>query len=191
MTSAGAATNTLMQPAPSGLTAVTVTDATPDPSTNANQHGEQLVFDWGPWATDYTLALGSVLLKPYLDDATYSVDTHTINWTEGTGVTPDFVRARALAYRDAIPSGRTWQWSIVAPRTMTPSIAFPKLPVADYDYNPATGDSVSVADLTNVKAPGGYDSFRAQGFTDVRSLSGVGSSTATKLVVQLPFSAPL
>lgn len=187
-TSGTAATNVLDQPAPTGLTAVTVTDAIPDPSPNANQHGEQLVFDWDTWNASYALKLDNYLLKPYLDDATYAIDTHTINWMEGTGAQPDFVRARVVASRDGIPAATTWQWSIIAPRVATPTIAFPKLPATDFDYNPTTGDLVSVSDLTSVKAPGGYDSFRTHGFSDVKSLTLQGSTATTKLVVQMPFS---
>jgi hypothetical protein len=191
MTSGAAALNSFAQPAPTGLTAVTVTDAIPDPSTNANQHSQQLVFDWDTWSASYALKLDTVLLKPYLNDATYALDTHSITWMEGAGAQPDFVRARVVAYRDAIPLGTTWQWSIIAPRGMPAQIAFPKLPAADFDYNPTLGDTVSVADLTSVKAPGGYDSFRSHGFTDVKSLTLQGSTATTKLVVELPFSAQL
>jgi hypothetical protein len=186
----GTTSHSIYQPAPTGLVAVTVTDLVPDASPNANQHGEQLVYDWDTWNAGYTLTnVSASMLKPYLSDAKYEVDTHKVTWTEGSGVMADFARGRVLAYRDAIPSGGTWQWSIIGGRTAAPELALPTLPVTDFDYNPKAGDLVSVADLTNVKAPGGYDGFRPHGFTGIAKLAGQGATG--RVIVQLPYSPPL
>jgi len=51
-----------------------------------------------------------------------------------------------------------------------------------------TGDSLSVSDLTNVSVPGGYDVVRARGFGD---LAQPVNSSGGRIVVELPYSAPL
>lgn len=188
--SASAASYALDQPAAAGLLAVTVTDVMPDPSTNANQHGEQLVFDWNTWEGSYGLDIGQTLLAAYLTDPMYAMETHQLTWTEGTGKTPDFARARILVYRDAIPTGAAWQWSIIAPRVLAPKITYPKLPVEGFDFNPMMTDTISVSDLTNVRAPGGYDGYRAHGFTDFAKYAGTLGGTGT-IVIEIPFSPPM
>jgi hypothetical protein len=184
------ASYSLDQPAATGLLAVTVTDVTPDSSTNANQHGEQLVYDWDTWSGSYGLDITTTLLAPYLTDPMYVMETHELAWTEGTGTTPDFARARIMVYRDAIPTGTTWTWSIIAPRTLMPKLAFPTLPTESFDFNPMMTDTLSVSDLTNVRAPGGYDGFRAHGFADFATHAGTQGGSG-KIVIEIPFSMPL
>lgn len=178
------ASDSLAQPATSAMLAVTVTDGAPD----ASQHGEQLVYDWSAWSASYALDLGSVLLPAYATGASYDVASHAIVWTEADGgAQPDVARATLHAYRDAIPRGTAWQWSVVAARVASPRLVLPTLPTGGgFDFNPSATDSVGVSDLTNVKLPGGYDAFRAHGFGPVANAI---AGTSGRIVVELPYAA--
>ncbi len=181
----GAASDSLAQPSPTTLLADTVTDIQPA----SNDHGEQLVYDFGAWTGSYSLDLGPWLLPAYTSDATYDLGSHAITWSEAEGGSqPDFARATVHVYRDAIPQGTTWAWSIIAPRTGATSIALPQLPKQQLDFNPSSGDAITVSDLTNVRVPGGYDAFRTHGFTALTSLAGTAPG---KLVIELPYQPPL
>jgi len=94
------------------------------------------------------------------------------------------VRGRVRAPRDAIPSGQSWTWAIVAPRGASPSVAYPKLPVDSV----AVGDAVAIEDLSGVQLSGGCDAFRARGFTDLTTAI-IGASG--RLVAELPYSVAL
>lgn len=157
------ATSTLAMPRPAA-TAITVSEALPtdaDPS-------EQVIFDWAPWTASYALDVAGAMLPPLAGRPAYDIGTRTASWVEGTGGTaPDLVRAQVRAFRDAIPEGRAWTWTIVAPRGGT-SVAFPRFPGTGFDYTPAAGDGPSVNDLTIASVPGGYDAVRAHGFDRVQ-----------------------
>ena len=180
------------QPVPAGsaLFAVTVSDFVPVP--NGSLHGENLVYEWGSYATAYSLDYSQALL-PYLSDAMYDASAHAITWTEGAaGQMPQFARATITAYRDAIPSGTTWQWNLIAPRTATPSLAFPVIPINGFDYNPSASDQVSVSNLTNGKlTPGSYDDVRAHGFASIAAVADPSGGHSGRLAIQLPYTSPL
>jgi len=181
------------QPAPStaGFSAVTVSEFVP--TTDSGLHGEQLVYDWGTYAAAYgPLDYGQIALAPYMTDPVFDTTAHAITWTEGTGATPQFARAAITVYRDAIPSGRTWQWNLIGPRTAAASLAFPTLPASDFDYNPNDTDQISIANLTNAKLSSGtYDNVRAHGFASLGSVADPTALANGRLLVQLPYSSPL
>lgn len=136
--------------------------------------GQQMVFDWGATTAAYTLDLGQSYLPGYESSPTYAPATRTITWTESAApVQPDLVRARIHIHRDGFPSGRSWGWRIVAPRSSAATVEYPMLPIVDFDFNPNDGDTYGVDELTNVKAPGGYAAWRPTAFVDVaRAVSG-------------------
>lgn len=185
--------NMLDQPVPTGaaFSAVTVSDFMPVPG--GALHGEQLVYDWGPYAAGYgPLDFAQATLAPYTSDPVFDVTAHAITWTESTGAMPQFARATVSIYRDAIPAGQAWHWNIIGPRTATPSLALPVLPTDGFDYNAKDGDQIAVANLTNAKlSSGGYDNVRAHGFANVADLANPDTTATGQLVIQLPYSSPL
>jgi hypothetical protein len=168
---AGASISTTISVPAGAMTMLTATVGYPASSAANDQ---QLLLDWGPASTAYTLDAAQSYLPGYNTAPSYDVASRTVTWVEGTApIQPDLVRARIHVYRDDIPSGRSWGWRIVAPRTATAAVAFPQLPILGFDFNPADGDVVGVDELTNVKLPGGYATWRARAFTDVtRAVSG-------------------
>ena len=79
------------------------------------------------------------------------------------------------------------RWRIAAPRTET-TITYPKLPIVDFDFNPAASDTVSVDELTTIALPGGFAGFRTQAFNDPRSAI---AGTLGRIVQQDLYSEPL
>lgn len=150
------------------LTAMVVYPA----SSTAN--GQQMVFDWGASTAAYTLDLDQSSLPAYESSPSYASATRTITWTESAApVQPDLVRARIHVHRDGFPSGRSWGWRIVAPRSAAATVVYPQLPIVDFDFNPKDGDAVGVDELTTMKLPGGYAAWRPTAFVDVaRGVSG-------------------
>lgn len=155
-------TTTLAMPT-TGATAITVSEALP---TDADTT-EQVIFDWAPWTASYALDIATAMLPPLAGRPAYDIGTRTVSWVEGTGGTaPNLVRAQVRAFRDGIPQGAAWTWTIVAPHGGT-SVAFPRFPGGGFDYTPTAGDIPSVNDLTIASVPGGYDAVRAHGFDQV------------------------
>jgi len=161
---AGAALATIKMPVSTG-TELTATNLYP---VNG-QVGAQTIYNWHAATTNYALDVGSVLLPAFATSPTFDPGTRVLSWTERAGdQQPDVVRARIHVYRDAIPSGPSWSWRIVAPRTAT-SITYPKLPVIDnVDFNPVAGDIISIDELTTLSLPGGFAGFRTKGFSEPR-----------------------
>lgn len=175
--------------APSGTTAATSIVL---PNANAptlvattlwgDTYGQQAIFQSrAATATPYSLDVGNALLPPYDSMPGYDAGTRTLAWTERAGAqTPNVVRARIHAYRDALPAGRAWGWRIVAPRTAT-SITFPALPVFGFDYNVKATDVAGVDELTSAQVAGGYAAVRPDGFGDLDRLV---IGTTDSLIVQ-------
>jgi len=181
--SAGTATTSVQMPV---ATATRLTATSEQPVTG--EVGQQLVFHWHDASSAYSLDLSSVQLPPYASAPTYDAASRTLAWTERAGaVEPELVRARIHVYRDDIPAGHSWGWRIVAPRKAT-SIVYPKLPVVDFDFNPAAGDAIGIDELTTMSLPGGYAGFHTTAFADVhRAISG----TLGRIVVQSLYVEPL
>lgn len=150
----------------------------------SGQLGQQIVYEWfaAPLAGPYNLNLGSVRLPEYESVPGYDVSTHVLTWTERSGGSAgNFVRARIGVFRDDIPEGRSWSWHIVGPRTNT-QLQYPTLPLADFDFNPATGDIVTIRELTNASLPTGvFAAFHSRGFDDLLTLI---DDTSGRLVQQ-------
>jgi len=184
--SGGAADSALDLPAGTGFAALIVSDGRPADG----EHGEQLVFDWGPWNATYALAYGDALLRPYASAPVFDHLQRAVTWSEGSGGTPQALRASVHVNRSGIPEGTSWSWSIVAPREAAPLVRFPQLPrIGDTDFVPRDDDTVVIEDLTSVAAPGGYDALRPTGFAPVQQLV---TGASGRMVVQLPFTpAPL
>lgn len=181
--STGAASTSVDMP-PSTGTELTATTLYP----MSGEHGEQSVYHWHPASATYSLDLATVMLPAFAAAPTYDPTTRVVSWTERAGsVEPDLVRARIHAYRDAIPAGHAWSWRIAAPRTAT-TVTYPKLPIIDFDFNPAAGDAISIDELTTLALPGGYAGFHTQAFSDAR---GAISGTLGRIVEQDLYSDPL
>jgi hypothetical protein len=147
----------------------------------------QTIYSWHPAAATFDVDVGSVLLAPYAAAPEYQVANHRLAFTTRTGVTPDVVRGRIHVFRDGIPAGRAWDWRIVAPYEA--GITFPKLPVVDFDFNPATDDTVTVDELTTLSLPGGFVGFHTNGFAEPRSVAI--SGTLGRIVQQDLYFEPL
>ncbi|NVB83155.1 MAG: hypothetical protein HOV81_32575 [Kofleriaceae bacterium] len=165
--------------------ASTLTVTTQFPTTS--ELGRQQIYNWQPASTVYVLDLGSVQLAPYASAPAYDRTARVVSWTEGTGAQGDVVRARLHLYRDDIPAGRTWTWRIAAPRTAT-SVAYPQLPVLDFDFNAQPSDTLSIDELTTIQVPGGYAGFRAHAYGD--PMLGV-TGASGRMVIQTAFSREL
>jgi hypothetical protein len=167
----GTTTASLTEPLPvvAGLMAVTVTAE--NPSTG---HGRQTVIELGGDG-DYTLDFGAVALHGYASTPGADAGSHAIAWSEASGgVAPDFVAGSSTLQRAGDDGLNTWSWQIVAPYSGQAKLTYPVLPTTLYDYNPAAEEQLAVQQLTTIKAPGGYDAFRARAFnTDpVNAISG-------------------
>ena len=151
------------QPLPeaAGLLAVTTTMDQP----NAG-HGQQTFFEWGATG-DYTIDYSAVALHGYASTPSADVGSHVIAWSEASGgVAPDFVFGSYDLSRADDNGLNTWSWQIVAPYTAGQAkLTYPVVPATLYDYNPAAEEQPQVQRLTTVKAPGGYDAFRAHAFS--------------------------
>jgi hypothetical protein len=135
----------------------------------AGEIGIQTIYGWHPASATVDVDVGSVLLPAYATAPEYQVATRRIAFTTRAGVMPDVVRGQIRVHRDNIPSGRAWDWRIVAPYES--GITFPKLPVFDFDFNPLGGDTITIGELSSISVPGGYAGFRAQGFAEARSVA--------------------
>jgi hypothetical protein len=181
--SGGAAASALDLPAGTGFAALIVSDGRPADG----EHGEQLVFDWGPWNASYALAYSSALLRPYTSAPLFDHLQRAVTWDEGAiGGMPQALRTSVHVYRSGIPEGTSWSWSIVAPREAAPLVRFPQLPrIGETDFVPRDDDTVAIQELTSVAAPGGYDALRPAGFAQLQRLV---TGASGRMVVQLPFT---
>ncbi len=157
---------------PSG-SATQITSMTGFPAATT-EIGQQLVYDWGASTAAYSLDVAAASLPRYLTAPAYDPAARTITWTEAAAsAQPNVVRARIHVHRDDIPTGRSWGWRIIAPRSTTASVAYPQLPIVDFDFNPKDGDTVGVDELTNAQLPAGYAAWRQTGFVDIaKAISG-------------------
>jgi hypothetical protein len=179
-------TNTITMPMTTGTTALVVTDNYP----LATEHGEQIIYDWNAWSSTYSLDVTATLLPAFDSAPLFEPTSADLSWTErAASSSPDFARARIHLYRDAFPTGTSWTWAIVAPRTDAGKVIFPQLPATTgFDFNPHASDAIGVESVETVRAPGGYDAFRAHGFSNVtRAITG----TTGTIVVQQLASPPL
>jgi hypothetical protein len=177
------AMSTMILPGPAGLLAVTMTiDA---PTTG---HGQQRFLEWGGDG-DYTLDYSAAALHGYASTPSAEVGSHVIQWTEaGGGVAPDFVFGSCDLQRFDDNGLNTWSWQIVAPYTAGQAkLTYPVLPTTIYDYNPAAEERPKVQRLTTVKAPGGYDAFRAHAFTLDRDPSSAITGATGRIVSEVMF----
>jgi hypothetical protein len=128
--------------------------------------GEQTVYDVVT-ATNapYSLDVSQAMLPRYIAAPAYDATSHSVGWGEAPGVVqPDLVRVRIHAYRDDIPSGRSWTWEIASTRNAT-TITFPTLPPLDgFSFMPVATDAVGVDELTTVSVPGGFGAVRTHPF---------------------------
>ena len=163
---ANQATATLHETIPSTATpALVTTNLWPQPS----ELGQQLVADVVADASaDYTLDVTQTMLPRYITAPAYDVASRSIGWGEAPATAQStVVRAHIHAYRDAIPSGRSWTWDIAAAKTAT-SVTFPALPDVDgFSFIPIATDTVVVDDLTTALFPGGFDALRTSPFHDL------------------------
>lgn len=165
-------TISMTAPVPAGAaTQITSVVGFPAASTEIGQH---YVYDWGAAITEYSLDLAAASLPRYLTSPAFDPAARTITWTEAAAaLQPNLVRARIHVHRDDIPSGRSWGWRIVAPRSAATTVVYPQLPLVDFDFNPKDGDTYGVDELTNMTVPGGYAAWRPTAFVDVgRAVSG-------------------
>jgi hypothetical protein len=151
------------QPFPGAAGLLAVTTTTDVPNTG---NGRQTFFEWGGTG-DYTLDYSAVALHGYASMPGAEVGSHEIAWNEASGgVAPDFVFGSYDLQRTDDNGLNTWSWQIVAPYTAGQGkLTYPVVPTAIYDYNPAADERPLVRRLTTVKAPGGYEAFRAHAFS--------------------------
>jgi hypothetical protein len=147
--------------------------------------GQQVIHDVVDPSQPYSLELGSAMLPRYASAPAYDIATRTVAWGEVPGGTPALsVRATIHAYRDAIPTGRSWSWDIVAAKTAT-SVTFPALPALDgFSFVPADGDTVGVDTLTTTSVA--YSAIRTHAFAEP-----AGAVTAGRLAIEMLYSPPL
>jgi hypothetical protein len=134
----------------------------------SQQVGIQTIYEARAAAGAYALDVGASLLPPFASAPSF--DAGSVTWMEGAApVQPDLVRARIHVYRDAVPTGRSWGWRMVAPRSGT-QVTYPQLPSFGFDFNPASGDIVGVSELMTAAVPGDYAAVRRIAFGDLTSL---------------------
>ena len=119
-------------------------------------------------SADYAIDVTHTMLPRYTTAPTYDAASRTIGWGEAPADgQATVVRARLHAYRDDIPSGRSWSWEIAAAKTAT-TVTFPALPDVDgFSFIPIASDTVGVDDLTTATFPGGFDAVRTSPFRDL------------------------
>ena len=153
--------NTATVPLPNFTNAIGLTEAT----TRSIAESQHEILDWGPLVT--TPLTSDVGARKLVDVSAPSFDaaTHTLSWTEGTGVAPDGDYVGIFVNR-TLPSNNNFgvEWRMVAPHTGA-SAKFPTLPVGPVDYNADDDDIVDPIVLLLAKLPpAGYDAMRANGF---------------------------
>lgn len=148
-------------PLPTFTNAVGLTQST---FVSIAQSGHVLL-DWGALAT--TAFTTDIAARKLVDvsNPTFDTATHTLSWTEGTGVAPDAEHVGIFVNRTLASNNNFGvDWQMVAAHTGASS-HFPTLPVGSVDYNPDPDDVVDPTYLTLAKVPpAGYDGIRANGF---------------------------
>jgi hypothetical protein len=146
--------------------------------------GQQIIHDVVDPSQPYSLDLAAAMLPRYASAPAYDIDSRTIAWGEAPGGTPALgVRAAIHVYRDAIPTGRSWSWTIAAAKTAT-NVTFPALPALDgFSFVPVAGDSVAIGELTTANVP--YSPIRTHPFEVVKGI------TSGRLVIETLYTPPL
>ncbi len=159
---------------------ISVTALRPLPSNNIGAH---TVVQWGAPSV-LTIDLANALLPLYTTFPSFTPATHSVSWTAGAGIAPDLVIGEVSAYRFTGPPNASWRWRIVAPYATT--LTLPVLPAAIAEYNIATDDQPSLAELTTAKVPGGYDAVRARLHTirDAFGLEGFVAGATGRIVYE-------
>ncbi|MBV8760118.1 MAG: hypothetical protein JO257_22695 [Deltaproteobacteria bacterium] len=159
-------TATLHETIPTTMTpALVTTNLWPQP----NELGQQLVVDAVADASaDYNLDVTQAMLPRYITAPAYDVVTRSIGWGEAPATAQsNVVRAQIHVNRDDVPAGRSWTWTIAAPKNAA-SVTFPALPAVDgFSFIPIATDTVVVSDLTTALFPGGFDALRTSPFRDL------------------------
>jgi len=141
---------------------------------------QQMLVDWGPWASTFTTDVGARALYDFNAPATFDPATHTASIGEDTtaGNAPDFTAVFLSAFRGS----RSWAWNVIAPHAA--SVTLPALPTDVFDFNIVAGDSPSVNGWATGKVPGGYDAVRGILFstTGPQDLA-LGSTTGSATLV--------
>jgi hypothetical protein len=153
--------NTATVPLPTFANAVGITESA-FVSIAQSQH---ILLDWGPLATTpFTTDIGARKLVD-VSNPTYDYATHTLSWTEGTGVAPDANHVGIFVNRTLASNNNFGvDWQMIAAHTGA-SAKFPTLPVGTVDYNADADDRVDPTYLTLVKVPpADYDAIRTNGF---------------------------
>jgi hypothetical protein len=164
-----------------GMSADVVTQLFPA----ATEIGQQTIHDVVDPSAPYSLGLAAAMLPRYTSAPTYDVASRTLSWGEAPSSTEaTLVRTTFHAYRDAIPSGRSWSWQIVAAKTAT-HVTFPALPALDgFNFVPAAGDTVGVDELTTANLP--YAALRTYAFA-----APAGAFTSGRVVIETLYSPPM
>jgi hypothetical protein len=127
------------------------------------------LYDWGPYASTYTVDVGARMLAELTGPPSFDAATHAISITEAaTGATASYTATSLRAQRAA--DTRQWIWQVASPHATT--ITLPTLPTDIYDFNVRADDSVDVPLWGIGKVPGGYDAIRAFAFVSTNGPSG-------------------
>jgi hypothetical protein len=162
--SGGTASSGTNEPNASGASALTVTTGFPIDG----ELGEQTVYELTSWSGAYSLDMGAERLPDYSSAGAFDTATETLSWTENSGgIAPNFVRAQLTIYRAGIPDGRAWTWRIAQARGPVPHVVLPTLPSEGFDFNPQSGDTIGIGEITNAKLIGGYAGLRTFAFDDL------------------------
>ncbi len=110
------------------------------------------IVDWGSSSYDLTNAtLPDYQTAPIVEPA-----NRRISWTSTGGQTPD---ATFLRFRVA-DANQAYTWQVIAPYAGA-QLVLPDLPAELDAFDLTAGDDVDIYDIVTIKAPGGYDAFRA------------------------------
>lgn len=148
---------TLTMKNPNFANAVDIVQATG--FTTANGIGTHTLVDWSSYSTAYTVDAGARYLADLTAAPSLDTTAHTLTWTTGNGVAPDFV----LAFGYAFHTNFGFDWTIAAPYGS--SVQFPTLPTDVGDFTIGADDDASVVGIAFGKVPGGYDAVRATLFS--------------------------
>ncbi len=129
----------------------------------------QMVTSIVPSTASFSLDLDSALLPSITTPPSYSFSGHKVLWhPTGGSQTPDATIAKILVMRGS----KLWEWHIAAPY-VAGELALPTLPVAAFDYNPQSGDILTIG-LEQAHVPGGYDAIRPNGLSTIDDATVIG-----------------